>query len=67
MYFFSQAPRLQTTVKTVTNYFNNLYEEIDDIPACNIYHYYKTNFTDDPSRKKVQYDLKSVEKKMEDS
>lgn len=54
-------------MKTVTNYFNNLYEEFDDIPACNIYHYYKTNFTDDPSRKKVQYDLKSVEKKMEDS
>ena len=54
-------------MKTVTNYFNNLYEEIDDIPACNIYHYYKTNFTDDPSRKKVQYDLKNVEKKMEDS
>ena len=39
--------------ETVNEYFDNLDEELKDIPADNIVNYDETNLSDDPGRKKI--------------
>ncbi|KAJ8945538.1 hypothetical protein NQ318_020383 [Aromia moschata] len=45
--------RAATDEETVNNFFNNLEEELRDIPPSNIWNYDETNLVDDPGKPKI--------------
>ena len=45
--------RAAVSKTAIISYFNNLQETLEDISPQNIINYDKTNFSDDPGRKKV--------------
>lgn len=45
--------RAAITPETINEYFDNLSEEIKDVPPCNIVNYDETNLSDDPGRRLV--------------
>ena len=61
--------RARVTPTVINEYFDNLAQELDGVPACNIVNYDETNLSDDPGRKKVlaKRGLKYVERVMNHS
>lgn len=47
--------RSSLSKETLTDYFSNLSETIQDIPATHIFNYDESNLTDDPGKKKLIY------------
>lgn len=45
--------RSAVSPKIINDYFDRLYEELQDVPASNIVNYDETNLCDDPRKKKV--------------
>lgn len=47
--------RASVSKQTITEYFNNLRQTLQDIPASNIFNYDETNVQDDPGNKKLLF------------
>nr|XP_039254787.1 jerky protein homolog-like [Styela clava]XP_039269740.1 jerky protein homolog-like [Styela clava] len=45
--------RAGVSSETIEKYFENIEEELDDVPPENIWNYDETNLTDDPGQKKI--------------
>lgn len=48
--------RASVTHEIVNSYFDNLYTELEGVPASNIINYDETNLSDDPGRKKLSHE-----------
>ena len=47
--------RAGVTPETINNYFDELTNELKDVPLSNIVNYDETNLSDDPGKRKVLY------------
>ena len=57
--------RAQISKEQLQEYFNNVEQELKDVPASNIWNYDETNLRDDPgARKYVMRGVQSIQKKL---
>ena len=57
--------RAQISKEQLQEYFNNVEQELKDVPASNIWNYDETNLRDDPgARKYVTKGVQSIQKKL---
>lgn len=47
--------RANVSRETIVEYFENLRETLNDVPACNVFNYDETNLQDDPGKKKMLF------------
>lgn len=48
-----KRPRADVSREVLSNYFNNLENELKDVPPSNVFNYDETNLQDDPGKKKM--------------